>query len=107
MSYPSSIHDIVFQRMPHLMQMTLWQRYSPSLLIQTTRIRTLTEYAILSTASVLVFHFICIPKCASFLPDDVLSEYFDVVKNPGEDQPTRMFVIKVFICFKIRGLIAT
>ena len=46
-------------------------------------------------------------ECASYLQDDVLSEYFDVVRKPGENQPTTMFVIKVFICIKICGIIAT
>ena len=35
------------------------------------------------------------------LTDDVLSEYFEVEKNPGQNYPTRMYVIKVYEAWAI------
>ena len=39
-----------------------------------------------------------------YLPDDVLSEYFEVKKDPGRDNPTKMFVIKVFCTIHTKKL---
>ena len=39
------------------------------------------------------------------LPDDVLSEYFEVEKDPGQNFPTRIYVIKVYIHTTYKNLV--